>query len=135
MRLFPTKYRAGAQDRNSEPDLADSGHPSKIGEYDSAQVLAKSYVDLHDWRTKVEVLRDAARPAQSSRVVDLSLVKEIRLAGERLDTHLENFDVAMGRLVAEDTVQIQEIEALRSGFTNLRVAIDLLHGVLQDDPV
>ena len=135
MRLFPTKYRAGAQDRNSEPDLADSGHPSKIGEYDSAQVLAKSYVDLHDWRTKVEILRDAAKASQSSRVVDLSLVKEIRLTGERLDAHLEGFDVAMGKLAAEDAVEVQELEALRSGFTKLRVAIDLLHRVVQDDSV
>ena len=135
MRFFPTKSRATAQDRNSEPVLADSGHPSKIGEYDSAQVLAKSYVDLHDWRTRVEVLRDAAKAAQSSRVVDLSLVKEIRLARERLDTYLEEFDVAMGKLAAEDAVEVQELEALRSGFTKLRVAIDLLLGVLHDDPV
>jgi hypothetical protein len=134
MRFFPTKSRPTAQDRNGEPELADSS-PPKIGEYDTAQVLAKSYVDLHDWRTKVEVLRDAAKVAQTSRVVDLSLVKEIRLTGERLDTHLEDFDMAMGKLAAEDAVEIQELEALRSGFTKLRVAIDLLHGVLQDNPV
>jgi hypothetical protein len=135
MRFFPIKSpRPPLQDRNTEPELADSGHP-KSGEIDPSEVLAKSYVDLHDWRTKVEILRDAAKASQASRVVDLSLVKEIRLTGETLDAHLEDFDVAMGKLAAEDAVEVQELEALRSGFTKLRVAIDLLLGVLHDDPV
>ena len=139
MRFFPIiSSRLATYDRNREPGPGDRGHPRKsdeFDEFDPAKVLAKSYADLHDWRTKVEILRDAAKAAQTTRVVHFSLLTEIRLAGEGLDMQLDEFDLAMGKLATKNAVQIQELEALRSGFTKLRVAIDLLHHLLQDDPI
>ena len=99
-----------------------------------AQVLASSYEDLHVCRTKVEGLRDRTRAAQESRVVDLSIFQELKLAEKGIAMHIEEFDIVVGTVESWSIEQIQEIESLRNGFKSLRVALGLLHGVLEHEP-
>jgi hypothetical protein len=100
------------------------------GAVKKAQVLARSYQDLHDCRTKVEGLRDRTRAAQQSRVVDLSIFQEIKLAAKGIAMHIEEFDLVAGTVASWNIEQIQEIDSLRNGFESLRIALGLLHGVL-----
>ena len=104
------------------------------GAVNRAQVLASSYEDLHDCRTKVEGLRDRTRAAQKIRVVDLSIFQEIKLTENRMAMHIEEFDLMVENVAIWRINQIQEIDILRNAFESLRVALGLLHGVLEHEP-
>ena len=97
-------------------------------------MLASSYEDLHDCRAKVEGLRDRTRAAQESRVVDLSILQEIKLTEKSIAMHIEEFDLVVGTVVSWTIEENEEIESLRKAFESLRIALGLLKSVIDREP-